>query len=73
MSERKEGAGRRWLGPLLLFAAVLLISAGIIGILLISYSQHPSWLVVIVPPAAVVAGTILLLAPLLRRLSREPD
>ncbi len=59
--------------PLLLLAAVLLIATGITGILRVSYLERPGWLLVILPPAAVVLGTILLLAPLLRRLSKEPD
>jgi uncharacterized membrane protein HdeD (DUF308 family) len=68
-----EKARRRWMGPLLLLIAVLLISTGIMGILRVSYLQHPSWLLVILPPVEVVIGTILLLVPLLRRLSKEPD
>lgn len=68
-----EKTRRRWMGPLLLLIAVLLISTGITGILRVSYIQHPSWLLVILPPAEVVLGTILLLVPLLRRLSKEPD
>ncbi len=66
-------ARRRWQGPLLLLLAVLLVGTGIIGILSVSYLQHPSWLLVILPPAEVVVGTVLLLVPLLRRLSKEPD
>jgi membrane protein CcdC involved in cytochrome C biogenesis len=68
-----EKARRRWTGPLLLLIAVLLISTGITFILRVSYVQHPSWLAVILPPVEVVVGTILLLVPLLRRLSKEPD
>ena len=73
MKEKGERPRRRWLGPLLLFLAVLLISTGITGILRVSYLQHPSWWLVILPPAEVVIGTILLLVPLLRRLAKEPD
>ncbi|MDE3137125.1 MAG: hypothetical protein KGL59_11160 [Acidobacteriota bacterium] len=73
MNENGERPHWRWLGPLLLFLAVILIATGITGILRVSYIQHPTWLQVILPPAEVVGGTILLLVPLLRRLSKEPD
>ena len=73
MSENGERPRRRWLGPLLLFVAVMLIATGITEILRVSYNQHPSWWLVILPPVEVVAGTILLLVPLLRRLMKEPD
>ena len=73
MNENDERPRRRWLGPLLLFIAVMLIATGITEILRVSFVQHPSWLLVILPPVEVVAGTILLLVPLLRRLMKEPD
>lgn len=73
MNEKSERPRRLWLGPFLLFLAVILIATGITGILRVSYIQHPSWLLVILPPAEVVCGTILLLVPLLRRLMKEPD
>lgn len=73
MNEKVERPRRRWLGPLLLFVAVMLIATGITTILRVSYIQHPSWLLVILPPVEVVVGTILLLVPLLRRLMKEPD
>ncbi len=73
MNEKSERPRRRWLGPFLLFLAVMLIATGITGILRVSYLRHPSWWLVILPPAEVVGGTILLLVPLLRRLSNEPD
>ncbi len=68
-----QNAQHRWSGPLLLLVAVLLIGTGIIGILRVSFLHHPTWLLVILPPIEVVAGTVLLLVPLLRRLSKEPD
>lgn len=68
------GETRRRSGfPFLLLVAVLLIAAGITGILRVSFLERPGWLLVILPPAAVVLGTILLLVPLLLRLSQEPD
>jgi hypothetical protein len=73
MNEKSERPRGRWLGSFLLFLAVLMIATGITGILRVSYIQHPSWLQVILPPAGVVLGTILLLVPLLRRLMKEPD
>jgi uncharacterized membrane protein HdeD (DUF308 family) len=73
MNEKGERPRRRWLGPFLLFLAVMLIATGITGILRVSYLQHPSWWLVILPPVEVVGGTILLLVPLLRRLSKEPE
>jgi uncharacterized membrane-anchored protein len=73
MNEKNEPPRRRWLGTFLLFLAVLMIAMGITGILRVSYLQHPSWLLVVLPPVEVVGGTILLLVPLLRRLRNEPD
>jgi uncharacterized membrane protein HdeD (DUF308 family) len=73
VNEKGERPRRRWLGSFLLFLAVLLIATGIIGILRVSYLQHPNWWLVILPPAEVVSGTVLLLVPLLRRLAKEPD
>lgn len=73
MNENGERPRRRWVGPFLLFLAVMLIATGITSILRVSYIQHPSWLLVILPPVEVVIGTILLLVPLLRRLMNEPD
>lgn len=69
MSDRPP---QSWKGPaLILLIAVLLIATGIIGILRVSYIQHPSWWLVILPPVEVICGTVLLLVPLLRRLMRE--
>jgi hypothetical protein len=62
---------RRWLGPAILLAGVALIGLGVIGILRVSLSASVSWLAVILPVVAVVAGTVLLFIPLLRRLARE--
>ncbi len=63
----------RWFSPALLLLAVLLIGAGVVGILWVSYLARPSWFIVVAPCVAVVGGTVLLLVPLLRRLAREPD
>lgn len=62
---------RRWLGPAILLAGVVLMGLGVIGILRVSLSATASWLAVILPTVAVIAGTVLLFIPLLRRLSRE--
>lgn len=64
---------QRWFPPALLLAAVLLIGGGVAGILRVSYIMRPNWFIVIAPCVAVVAGTVLLLVPLLRRLAQEPD
>jgi uncharacterized membrane protein len=67
-----KAATPRWFGPaFLLLIAVLLIGTGIIGILRVSYIQHPHWIYVILPPIEVILGTVLLLVPLLRRLMHE--
>jgi membrane protein YdbS with pleckstrin-like domain len=72
-NETNQEGPRRWFSPALLLLAVLLIGGGVAGILRVSYIMRPSWFIVIAPCVAVVAGTVLLLVPLLRRLSQEPD
>lgn len=62
---------RRWLAPALLLFAIVLIGTGITGMLGVSYMQHPSWTLVILPPVEMVLGCALLIFPLLRRLARE--
>ncbi|HVB99423.1 MAG TPA: hypothetical protein VNJ12_08875 [Candidatus Dormibacteraeota bacterium] len=62
---------RRWTGPALFMIGVLLFGVGIAGMLRVSYIQHPSWTLVILPPVGTLAGCALLLFPLLRRLSSE--
>ena len=64
---------RRWVGPTLLLLAVFLMGTGIAGMLRVAYIQRPSWILVILPIGEVLIGCLLLLIPLLRRLSREAD
>ncbi|HEV2386178.1 MAG TPA: hypothetical protein VGS20_02880 [Candidatus Acidoferrales bacterium] len=62
---------RKWLGPALLLAGVALVGTGAMGILRVSLSSSSNWLAVILPTLEVLAGTVLLFIPLLRRLARE--
>lgn len=64
---------RRQLALTLLLVAVVLIGGGIAGMLRVSYIQHPSWTVVILPVVVVLLGCLLLLIPVLGRLSREAN
>lgn len=61
----------RWLAPALILAGVALMGVGIAEMLRVSYVQHPSWTMVIVPPVGVLIGCVMLLYPLLSRLARD--
>jgi hypothetical protein len=63
--------GVRWTILAAPLAGVALLGAGIAAMLRISYVQHPSWILVILPPVGAVLGSLLLIVPLLRRISRE--
>lgn len=64
-------SGIRWTNLAAPLAGVAVLGAGIAMMLRISYIQNPSVISVILPPAAGLIGSLLLLVPLLRRLARE--
>jgi len=64
--------GRVITGAMVL-AGVILIGAGIERIVASDFARSAGWLAIVLAPAEIVLGAVLLFLPLYRRLAQEPE